>query len=79
MPIKKDKLFNTLKASFPGSHINITALVDDDDHYSVEITSEAFNGKTKVEQHRLVQNALGDLLSGELHALSIKTIQTERT
>lgn len=41
-------------------------------HYVVEITSAAFEGKPPLARHRLVYDALGDMMQQEIHALSIK-------
>jgi len=41
-------------------------------HFAVEITSHAFEGKSPIERHRLVYDALGDLMQTDIHALSIK-------
>ncbi|SEH05197.1 BolA family protein [Candidatus Venteria ishoeyi] len=42
-------------------------------HFTIEITSTAFQGKTLVQQHRLVYEAAGDLMDSEIHALSIRS------
>ena len=47
-------------------------------HYAVLIVSDAFEGQTLVEQHRMVNDALRDLIGGEIHALSLKTIPPSR-
>ena len=74
MPIAKPKLEEILKNSFPEAQINVTALVDDDNHYSVEIADKNFAGKTRIQQHKLVNAALKDLLLGDiLHAMQLKT------
>jgi BolA protein len=41
-------------------------------HFTVEIVSEAFTGQSRVQRHRLVNQALGDLLKAQVHALAIK-------
>lgn len=41
-------------------------------HFAVEITSAAFAGKSLIQRHRLVYDALGDLMQTDIHALSIK-------
>lgn len=41
-------------------------------HFTVEIVSDAFAGKPRVARHRLVNQALGDLLATRVHALAIK-------
>jgi BolA family transcriptional regulator, general stress-responsive regulator len=46
-------------------------------HFSVSITSDVFNGKSMIEQHRLVYLAVDDLMKSEIHALSIKAATTE--
>jgi BolA protein len=41
-------------------------------HFSLEIESEAFTGKSRVERQRMVYHALGDLLKERVHALQIR-------
>ena len=40
-------------------------------HFTVNITSAAFEGKSPIQRHRLVYDAVGDLMQTEIHALSI--------
>lgn len=42
-------------------------------HYRVLIVSPRFSGQSRIERHRLVNDALGDLLRNRIHALAIKT------
>ena len=62
-----------IKESLPDSLIEIQDLAGDGNHYSAAITSSAFNGKSKIEQHKIVYAALKGKMGNELHALSIKT------
>lgn len=41
-------------------------------HYTVRIVSEDFTGKNLIQRHRLVYDAVGDLMKSEIHALSIE-------
>ena len=66
---------NLIKKKIPDAKIDIKDLVGDNNHFSAEITSKEFNGKTRLEQHKMVYNALSEELKEELHALSIKTIE----
>jgi len=66
---------NLLKKRIPDAKIVIKDLVGDNNHFSAEITSKEFNGKTRLEQHKMVYNALSEELKEELHALSIKTME----
>jgi stress-induced morphogen len=46
---------------------------DDDKHYAVEVVSPAFEGKSLVDQHQLVHDALGEYLTEEIHAIELTT------
>ena len=43
-------------------------------HFDLLIVSERFEGRTLLERHRMVNEALGDLIGGEIHALALRTI-----
>ncbi len=47
-------------------------------HYEVVIVAAAFEGRTALEQHRLVNEALRDLIGREIHALGLKTVPPSR-
>ena len=68
---------NLIKKKIPDAKIDIKDLVGDNNHFSAEITSKEFNGKTRLEQHKMVYNALSEELKEELHALSIKTMEVK--
>jgi len=44
-------------------------------HFDAVIVSSLFKGKSMIEQHRLVYDALGDHMKSDIHALSLKTIE----
>ncbi|WP_262178660.1 BolA/IbaG family iron-sulfur metabolism protein [Haloarcula laminariae] len=46
---------------------------DDDKHYAVDVVSPAFDGKSLVDQHQLVHDALGDHLTRDIHAIELTT------
>ena len=73
MPIAKDKLEQLLAQKFPDAQIEIIDLAGDNDHYSLKIIDKIFAGKSRVEQHKMVNIALKEILGGTLHALQIKT------
>tara|TARA_B100001029_G_C15061449_1_gene458879 strand:- start:1610 stop:1840 length:231 start_codon:yes stop_codon:yes gene_type:complete len=60
-------------SSIPDANIEIKDLVGDNNHYSAKITSKIFNGKSKIEQHKLVYKSLKGKMGNELHALTITT------
>ena len=73
MAIEASELESLIKKAFPESEVILKDLVGDGDHYEVTIKSALFNDKSKIAQHRLVNQALSGYLGGILHALSIKT------
>ena len=62
-----------IKAALPDAVIEITDLAGDGDHYAARVTSAAFAGKNRVQQHKLVYEALGGQMGGALHALQLTT------
>ncbi|MEM6998702.1 MAG: BolA family protein [Pseudomonadota bacterium] len=46
-------------------------------HFAVSISSEAFNNKSLIERHRMVYQAVDDLMRTEIHALSINANATD--
>ena len=56
----------------------IKVLGDDGTHFESVIVSNAFVGKSMVQQHQLVYAALGDRMRAEIHALSMKTYTPEQ-
>ena len=73
MAIDKDALEKLIKDYLPDSKIFIEDLKGDGDHYSATVISQSFKGKTKIEQHKMVYNALNGKMGYELHALMLKT------
>jgi stress-induced morphogen len=62
-----------IKQALPDAEVVITDLAGDGDHYSAHVVSEAFRGKTPVQRHKMVYEALGGRMGGQLHALQLKT------
>ena len=60
-------------AALSDAVVEITDLAGDGDHYSARVTSAAFAGKNRVQQHKLVYEALGGRMGGALHALQLTT------
>ena len=73
MAMARSELYNLLIAAFPDAQVIINALVEDDDHYAVTIFSKSFKGKNRIEQHKMVYNALDGQMGTRLHALSLTT------
>jgi stress-induced morphogen len=62
-----------IKESLPDAEVTIQDLAGDGDHYAALVVSSAFAGKTRVQQHQMVYQALQGRMGGELHALALQT------
>ncbi len=62
-----------IKESLPDAVVSIQDLAGDGDHYAAHVVSGAFKGKTRVQQHQMVYQALQGRMGGELHALALQT------
>jgi stress-induced morphogen len=58
---------------FPDAKVEIEDLAGDGDHYSASVVTEEFRGKSRVQQHQMVYDALKGKMGGVLHALALKT------
>ncbi len=77
MPMQANEIERRIKAALPDAIVEIRDLAGDGDHYAATIVSEAFRGKTRVQQHQMVNAAFGADLGTTLHALSLQTSAPE--
>lgn len=73
MAMDRTTLETFLREAFPDATIRLTDMAGDNDHWSAEIISESFRGKTRVAQHQMVYAALKGKMGGVLHALALST------
>jgi stress-induced morphogen len=73
MPMAAAEIEALVRAALPDAEVTITDLAGDGDHYAAHVVSEAFRGKLRVAQHKIVYEALGGRMGGELHALQLTT------
>jgi stress-induced morphogen len=73
MAMNASEIEELIKQALPDADITIQDLAGDGDHYSAQISSAAFNGKSRVQQHQLVYQALQGRMGNELHALALQT------
>jgi stress-induced morphogen len=62
-----------IKAKFPGADITIRDLAGDGDHFAAHVVAAEFRGKSRVQQHKMVYEALEGRMGGVLHALALTT------
>lgn len=73
MGMAAEDIARMIKESFPDAEVRIEDLAGDGNHYAATVTSEAFRGKSRVQQHQMVYDALKGNMGGVLHALALKT------
>ena len=74
MAMTAEEIERLVKEALPESQVLIIDLAGDGDHYAARITSPAFKGKSRVQQHQMVYAALKGNMGGVLHALKLETI-----
>jgi stress-induced morphogen len=77
MPMNPAEIEKLIKEGVPGATVTIEDLRGDGDHYAAYVVSEAFRGKTRVQQHQMVYQALQGRMGNELHALALQTSAPE--
>ncbi len=73
MAMDAGEIITLIKDAIPDAEVRIEDLRGDGDHYAAYVTSSAFEGKTRVQQHQMVYQALQGRMGGELHALALQT------
>lgn len=73
MAMSSDQLKKYIIEAFPDAILEIQDLAGDNNHFSATITSNAFHGKSRIQQHQMVYDALQGHMGTQLHALSLKT------
>jgi stress-induced morphogen len=78
MPMNASDIEKLIKAGIPDAEVTIRDLAGDGDHYAATVIAESFRGKSRVQQHKLVYDALKGQMGGALHALALQTGLPER-
>ncbi len=73
MAMDPAEIVRMIKEGIPEAEVRIEDLRGDGDHYAAYVVSPAFEGKTRVQQHQMVYQALQGRMGTELHALALQT------
>ena len=73
MPMPANEIERRIVAAIPDAKVEIRDLAGDGDHWAATVTSEAFRGKSRVQQHQIVYQSLQGQMGGVLHALALQT------
>ncbi|KTQ95161.1 hypothetical protein NS365_22160 [Aureimonas ureilytica] len=73
MPMNAHDIESMIREAIPDAVVTIRDLAGDGDHYAAEVVAESFRGKSRVQQHQMVYQALQGNMGGVLHALALQT------
>ena len=73
MPMSQAEIEKRIKAALPDAIVEIRDLAGDGDHWGATVVSEAFRGKSRVQQHQIVNAAFGADMGTTLHSLTLQT------
>ena len=73
MAMDAHEIERLIRQGIPDAAVTIRDLAGDGEHYAAEVVAESFRGKTRVQQHKMVYDALQGNMGGVLHALALQT------
>jgi stress-induced morphogen len=73
MPMAAADIEKLIRDAIPDARVSIEDLRGDGDHYAAHVVSASFKGKSRVQQHQMVYQALKGRMGGELHAMALQT------
>lgn len=68
-----EELKQRIEAAIPGARAEVEDYTGGGDHFRATVSAQAFAGRSRIEQHRLVYDVFGSEIGGAIHALSLKT------
>ena len=77
MAMTAEEIGRLIRAGLPDAEVTLEDLAGDGNQYRAHVVSPAFRGKTRVQQHQMVYQALGGRMGGVLHALALTTAAPE--
>ena len=68
-----EEIRKRIEAAIPGARAEVEDYTGGGDHFRATVTAPAFEGRSRVEQHRLVYEVFDAEIGGAIHALALKT------
>jgi stress-induced morphogen len=73
-----EEIKQRIESSIPGAQAQVEDYTGGGDHFRATVTAAAFDGRSRIEQHRLVYDVFGAEIGGPIHALSLKTLTPQQ-
>ena len=77
MAMDAGEIEKLIKQGLPDAAVTIEDLRGDGDHYACHVVSDAFRGKSRIQQHQMVYATLQGRMGTQLHALALQTATPE--
>jgi stress-induced morphogen len=74
----QEEIVRRVRGALPDAQIELRDLTGGGDHWQAVIVSQAFDGQTPIARQRLIFGALGELMHGPIHALTLKTLTPQQ-
>jgi stress-induced morphogen len=71
--MEQEVIVAKIRAALPDAQVELKDLTGTKDHWEAVIVSASFEGKSLIQRHRMVYDALAEEMKGPIHALSLKT------
>ncbi len=68
-----EELRERIEQALPGADVRVEDTTGGGDHFRAEVTSDRFEGLSRIQQHKLIYDVFGNEVGAAIHALSIKT------
>jgi stress-induced morphogen len=68
-----EEIKQRIEAAIPGARVEVEDYTGGGDHFRATVTAAAFDGLSRIEQHRLVYAVFGEEVGGPIHALALRT------
>ncbi len=78
MAMSATEIETLIRTALPDADVHVEDLAGDGDHYAARIVSESFRGRSRIQQHQMIHQALGGRMGGVLHALALQTSVPEQ-
>ena len=76
--IEFQEVAQLIESNIENSTVKINDLTGTQDHLGILVISQAFEGKTLIDQHQMVMDVLKERLKDDIHAVQIKTLTPEK-
>jgi stress-induced morphogen len=73
MAMDSGEIERLIREAIPDAKVTIEDLAGDGDHYAAHVVAAAFKGRSRVQQHQMVYDALKGRMGDQLHALALQT------